>query len=398
MVPLLAAGSPRAGIARNFPRDVLMFGPTTVQGFGAMHPWCHQQLTHLIALLEHTQQQTMTGQLLIASFEQLRLEMGDASGFMTDIPHKTMKALLTQTWLTDLWEFADRFRIQIQDAVTKIRIQRKNDKIVMDEFIIAGFEGNELKELNECRMSVHAVTLSDIVSADGWEITINAWSGTREERGGSRYKWPRIQSLSVEHWNLWRRVLEKVFLSRATQRSLKEQLLEWIDGAPTHWKWCFSPVEDRLCAKEGLLWRVYRRHLGRTSPRQGKSKHCKTEQLQKEPPEEIYLATVLKQGPFIIYQGSGARKNGNIPIQKISTLSFDQERLKWRSLDRWAIREITVTDDGIAMAKAIQNGTAIAVSDGSYKDGRVPRPLFLRHLTSSKQQGKLSASIQYQVK
>ncbi len=65
MVPLLAAGLPRAGIARNFLQDVL-FGPTTVQGFGVMHPWCHQQLMHLIALLNHRQQQTMTGQLLIA--------------------------------------------------------------------------------------------------------------------------------------------------------------------------------------------------------------------------------------------------------------------------------------------------------------------------------------------
>jgi hypothetical protein len=64
----------------------------------------------------------------------------------------------------------------------------------------------------------------------------------------------------------------------------------------------------------------------------------------------------------MIYQGSGARKNANIPIQKIPTLSFDQERLKRRALDRWAIQEITVPDDGVAMAKAIQNGTAIAVA------------------------------------
>jgi hypothetical protein len=44
--------------------------------------------------------------------------------------------------------------------------------------------------------------------------------------------------------------------------------------------------------------------------------------------------------------------------------------LKRPALDQWAIQEITVSDDGIAMAKAIQNGAAIAVSDGSYKDGK----------------------------
>ena len=49
---------------------------------------------------------------------------------------------------------------------------------------------NILKKLNECRMFLHAVTLSDIVSADGHEITINAWNGTPEDRGGSKYQWP----------------------------------------------------------------------------------------------------------------------------------------------------------------------------------------------------------------
>jgi hypothetical protein len=84
-------------------------------------------------------------------------------------------------------------------------------------------------------MSVHAVSLSNIVSADGWEITINAWKGAQEEQGGSQYEFPRTQSsLSIQHWEQWRRALEKAFLSCATARSLKEQLLEWTDGAPTH--------------------------------------------------------------------------------------------------------------------------------------------------------------------
>jgi hypothetical protein len=76
-----------------------------------------------------------------------------------------------------------------------------------------------------------------------------------------------MAALSIEHWEQWRRALEKAFLSRTTTRSLKEQLLRWKDGVPTHWKWHFCPAEDRLHAKEGLLWRVYSRHLGRTSPR-----------------------------------------------------------------------------------------------------------------------------------
>jgi hypothetical protein len=176
MKPLLKAGLPRAGISSKFPWDVL-YGPTTVQGFGVFHPWYHQQLKHLIVLLEHTQQQTMTGQLLTTSFEQLRLETG-TSRFMTDTQYKIMKATVTKTWITDLWEFLNQFHIQLRDDIVQLPLQRKNDKFLMDEFIIFGYAGNQLKQINECRMFLHAVTLSDIVTANGKEITLHSWNGT----------------------------------------------------------------------------------------------------------------------------------------------------------------------------------------------------------------------------
>jgi hypothetical protein len=129
----------------------------------------------------------MTGQLLTTSQEQLRLEMG-TSGFMTDVPYKSMKATVTKTWLTGPWEFIDRFQIKIRDGIDHLRLQRQNAKFLMDEFLKAGYEGTTLKELNECRMFLHAVTLSDIVSADGLQITINAWNQSQDERGESQYQ------------------------------------------------------------------------------------------------------------------------------------------------------------------------------------------------------------------
>jgi hypothetical protein len=101
-------------------------------------------LRHLIAFLEHTQQQTMTGQLIITSYEQLRLEMG-TTGFMTDFSYKTMKETVTKTWITDLWGFLGKFQIQLRDDVRQLWLQRRNDKSLMDEFIKAGCNGMVLK-------------------------------------------------------------------------------------------------------------------------------------------------------------------------------------------------------------------------------------------------------------
>lgn len=50
--------------------------------------------------------------------------------------------------------------------------------------------------------------------------------------------------------------------------------------------------------------------------------------------------------------------------------TFEQVRELQPAADKWAIQEITVTDNGKAIAQAIRDGTAIAVSDGSYKNER----------------------------
>ena len=307
--------------------------------------------------------------ILTTSFEQLRLEIG-ASGFLTDTQYKTLKATATKTWLTNLWEFADRFQIEIRDDLGQLQLQRQNDKLLMDEFIKAGYTGTQLKQLNKCRMFLHAVTLSDIVTIDGKEITINSQNGIKDDHG-PLYQWPCTRpSLSIEHWNQWRRVLGEVFLISGNSRVLNKPLLEWKNGAPTKWKWYLHAKEDRLYAKEGLLWRVYSRHRRRISPRQGKSTYSKTKLLVQVPPEGLRPASVLRQGQIIIYQGAGAPTPLKTTTHIQAAHSFEEERLQREPLDQWAIQEITVLNDGRALAQALRKGTAIAVSDRSYKEGR----------------------------
>jgi hypothetical protein len=95
MAPMLKVGLPRAGFARTFPRAVL-YGPSLVQGLEVFHPWYHQEILHLLTILNHTEQKTITGQLLTTSFEQLRLELG-TSGYLTDTSYKTVQKMVTKT-------------------------------------------------------------------------------------------------------------------------------------------------------------------------------------------------------------------------------------------------------------------------------------------------------------
>ena len=111
MAPLLKSALPKGGIAQTFPRDVL-YGPLSFQGLDLKDPWYHQEILHLITSVEETLHSSITGQLITAIVEQLRLEAG-IPGFLTDHAFEPLSKLLTDTWVTTMWKFADQFQIEL---------------------------------------------------------------------------------------------------------------------------------------------------------------------------------------------------------------------------------------------------------------------------------------------
>ena len=59
MTPLLPIVLQKSGIARVFPRTMI-YSSTKYHGLGVMHPWYHQQIKHLQALIQHTDGQVIS--------------------------------------------------------------------------------------------------------------------------------------------------------------------------------------------------------------------------------------------------------------------------------------------------------------------------------------------------
>ena len=168
MVPILRAGLPRSGIDWSFPQAVL-FGPTILQGMGVMHPWHHQEITHLVTCLQQTVIGGITGSLLSASLEQLRLEVG-LPGLLTDHNFETYEGLTTPSWLAQVRKFVDRFNIGLRDSEVKLTKRRSDDPFLMVSFVRAGFLGHDLTRLNICRMFLHAITLFSRHLHNRWKL------------------------------------------------------------------------------------------------------------------------------------------------------------------------------------------------------------------------------------
>ena len=62
-------------VSSNFPSKVL-YRPKQFQGMGIMHPFYMQELSHLALCLYKGENQTIMGELLPASMEELLMEIG----------------------------------------------------------------------------------------------------------------------------------------------------------------------------------------------------------------------------------------------------------------------------------------------------------------------------------
>lgn len=253
LVPILKAGLPRSGIEQNFPRDIL-FGPKCLQGFRILHTtcWYHQEIVHLLVCLKQTAIGGITGRQILSSTEQMRLKAG-LQGWFTDHAFDTWEAILTDSWIKTVWKFAHRFKLAIHDSEVQLSLHRSNDQFLMEEFATAGYRAQDLVQLNTCRMFLHSVTLSDIATVSGEEITLGAWEGRRSPNSGSTFAWPRVQSsLPASYWKTWRCALRKCFLWPGSSRLIWQRLGIWI-SPPTNWEWSYSVQEDHLFKKERLL-------------------------------------------------------------------------------------------------------------------------------------------------
>ena len=250
MSPLLQAALPRMGYVRSFPHDIV-YAPKELLGLGIMHPWFNQELTHLEICLQEGTAKTIIGDLLRASSEQMRLELGLSSqlGEATAVTKKAL-TLSTDCWLKTAHEFASHHGMRLEDTSPNLCSRREDNRFLIEEFIRFGYQGAELRMLNECRMHLKTVCLSELVTADGGRIDEWAWKGKgiKKEQSLNQYQWPRSPTkLSNGHWTLWRQGLERCFLlPQSSDQTLRARLGKIKPNLHSHWRWFHSASDERL--------------------------------------------------------------------------------------------------------------------------------------------------------
>ena len=172
---------------------------------------------------------SQTGLLIRALAEQFRLELGFPFDITTG-DYSLCSAYTTPTWYRSLWKFVSSHpSLVIHEDFVDPPTLRHQDTYLMNCFIQYGFKGRELRLLNELRMSIQAITVSDIATADGRSIRHSAWLLQSSNGLRSHFDWPRAIPITASLKQLWHKALRRCFLdlpNHPTSRQLKCHL--WV--------------------------------------------------------------------------------------------------------------------------------------------------------------------------
>lgn len=159
--------------------------------------------------------------LLLINLQNSQLEWGQDLPILS-FPYPE-KSYLSITWLTLLWKIISEheYTIQIPNIIVP-KTTRIRDTYIMKDFT-PFFATNELQTLNQFRMFLQVITISDIMEVDGIHFKTSCTTNPSPQR--SSLKWPDTPKPPTSAWYLWRRALRWTYHS---DTSLLSHLGQWI--------------------------------------------------------------------------------------------------------------------------------------------------------------------------
>eukprot|EP00978_Attheya_sp_CCMP212_P022900 scaffold69152_cov82-Attheya_sp.AAC.1 len=331
----------------------------------------NQGQQHIEQLLKHGAQKSVTGSLLRTLIEQHNLELG-LGILIFKAPYRQFRYLSTETWVKNTWEFTSRYDITINDSVPNLLLRCNEDSFLMACLADHGFSGKDLARLNICRLYLQVATVSDIASGDGTYMLPFILDCRKDKHQQTSYAWPQAERPSAPTHNLWQQALRATFGQASTGYGhiLQQPLGNWYSDSDSYW--FYSQSEQRLYRRTTTAWSSYGTSSARPSRHQSRRHFYPKPSVLELPADAVHtIVHAIARSSAVVSTGIRQSINDSTGLTPTSSTPPPPgtlaERLAGsRRSRRWATRKIKMRDDGANVAQAIRDGTARAVSDGSY--------------------------------
>ena len=385
--PALQIALPMSKIQRRIPRT-LLHSPISTMGMGLPSLYLTQLYSHIMVLLRHGHTPTTTGQLLRASMELLRLELG-TDHFPLNLPWHKWGHLATPTWLTATWQSLTEQGLSITDTLDSPTPLRTLDIPFMEFFVPRINNPGLLRHLNRCRMHLHIFWLSEVLTTNGKQLDPSILRGQRSLSWASRCHWPPQGSFLPSDWMLWHSTLLTHLCHIPTRPTspvncqLGQYTHHWSDPhyAQHQWLSVWHPPSDRIYRRlPGTQdWQQWLRlPTGRRTRRYQPGPACPTHDV----PMESLRASVQTLSPnrlLLLHADPDPVPPATLPspttlpplprpLPPLVSSTDLQTFIGSHHMDvRWPLQHFTLSSPHTILPHSILAGTLKIVSDGSWK-------------------------------
>jgi hypothetical protein len=148
--------------------------------------------------------------------------------------------------------FIDQLGLQLDMMKAWIpRTTHGADLNIMDYFLSRNHPPSDLMSINQCRIYLQLIFLSNMVSADGSQLVVDALHGKKLIDRRSTLEWPEQQNPSRADWNIWSQAFQHLvrgkFLLNPIILTGQSPHMEWSWYMDRNWtEDSFHLVEGRL--------------------------------------------------------------------------------------------------------------------------------------------------------
>lgn len=342
---------PALYIPKTFPL-ALVHSPKKILGLGLPNLWFEQGQQQVECLLHHstTHISTSTGTMYTQVWEGLVLELGLPRPPFT-YPFSRFQRCTTPTQLHTIWQFCNDTGLSFQPREHPLKPPRQNDQCLMEVFDQMNYSPKELQMLNICRLFLRTLYVSDFATGNGLHLDYARTLARQPFDIHTGIKWPTAGTPSQNCWTIWAQAL--LSLASPTDRRQNPPLLRPLGSweyVPGGWDAFFHSPDNSLYIRQDahLFYR-----FNPTATRYATRTPGFFQQPGQWPlPAGSTPTTTTRRRDTWYHTGT----------TEVSPLE-PTEDTQW-----WGI-PIQYPDSFDALIQGIRLGTAVAVTDGSFKEG-----------------------------
>ena len=343
--PLYTAILPKTRINRHFSRAMLR-APGGLLGLEFPCLYTQQVVSHVECLLRHGGNDSITGQLLEATIEVAKTELGQGGSLFQQDFLKT-GFLLTNSWIAGVWHELVTNEIEFHETTPSLHLRREHDQFLMTLFAQHDYPKYQLRQLNQCRIYLRVTCVSDLCNGHG-DVIMPHFTCSQPHNPLDSYsslKWPDQGLPSDAAWTMWRRALRDCLCCNGNL--LRQGLGKWL-STDSNWGSFFHRPTNNLFVRHNQEW--HRFGHNKETFNGPTSKYVFLDHST-PPVTPSHVAVAWIEDNELISYGIGA-------LGKDNTLELVPWYFEW-------ITPLTATQS-LSIAEAIRNKTAVALTDGSF--------------------------------